>query len=233
MDKHLRPSRFECEPNAIDAEKQWRHWFRTFENFMGSLSFPDTMGDAIIQQHKLSTLINYVSPSIYDFISESTSFNDAVNTLKDLYVKPVNVMYNRHVLMTHRQSETQPVDQYLQELERLSRNCNFTNVSAENYRKEYVRDAFINGLRSPSIRQRLLENHTLTLQQAFEQARTLELAHKHSASFQSPTIHPEGNQKQKCYFCGNDRHPRSKCPARDSICNKCSKKDTGREFVVL
>ena len=28
----------------------------------------------------------------------------------------------------------------------------------------------------------------------------------------------------KCFFCGNARHPRAKCPARDAICNKCQKK---------
>ena len=119
----------------------------------------------------------------------------------------------------------------------------FCCVSAEEYRQEYVRDAFINGLHSPVIRQRLLESHTLTLQQAFQQARTLELAQKHSANFQStsfvaavdadgqaeasvaainkaPTV---GTEKQKCFFCSNDRRPRNKCPAKDSVCNKCTK----------
>ena len=28
----------------------------------------------------------------------------------------------------------------------------------------------------------------------------------------------------KCFFCGNARHPRSKCPAREVTCNKCHKK---------
>jgi len=27
-----------------------------------------------------------------------------------------------------------------------------------------------------------------------------------------------------CYFCGNNRHPRSKCPAKDATCAKCQKK---------
>lgn len=33
-----------------------------------------------------------------------------------------------------------------------------------------------------------------------------------------------GIQGQKCFFCGNSRHPRSKCPARDATCSKCQKK---------
>jgi len=124
MDKHLRPNRFECEPNAENAEKQWKHWFRTFENFIASIVFPNEMNDATKQQQKLSTLINYISPSIYEFISEAPDYENAIGTLKALYIKPVNTMYNRHILITHCQNETETVDHYLQELEKLSKHCN-------------------------------------------------------------------------------------------------------------
>ncbi|GFW70197.1 hypothetical protein TNCV_5011371, partial [Trichonephila clavipes] len=53
---------------------------------------------------------------------------------------------------------------------------------AEEYRKEYIRDAFIRGLKCPRIRLRLLENTSMTLDQAFEQAfRTLESVEVHAA----------------------------------------------------
>ena len=50
---------------------------------------------------------------------------------------------------------------------------NFKPVSAEVFHNESIRDAFINGLQSNLIRQRLLENKTLNLQAAFNQARSL------------------------------------------------------------
>jgi hypothetical protein len=53
----------------------------------------------------------------------------------------------------------------------LSKDCNFSQVTANQYRDEAVRDAFITGLLSTNIRQRLLENKTLNLQTAFDQAR--------------------------------------------------------------
>ena len=28
----------------------------------------------------------------------------------------------------------------------------------------------------------------------------------------------------KCFFCGYNRHPRSKCPAKDAMCNSCANK---------
>ena len=72
------------------------------------------------------------------------------------------------------------------------------------------------------------------------------MAHKHSADYPtsvvsaavpSPVIvdtHPEHSDlpehsaatysdSKKCYNCGHDRHPKWKCPAKNSICSKCSK----------
>ena len=52
---------------------------------------------------------------------------------------------------------------------------------------ELVRDAFINGLKSHEIRQRLLENNELTLDQAFDIANSFDKALEHSAAYLSLT----------------------------------------------
>ena len=31
------------------------------------------------------------------------------------------------------------------------------------------------------------------------------------------------NNKDKCFFCGLNKHPRNSCPAKDSTCNNCGK----------
>ena len=46
-----------------------------------------------------------------------------------------------------------------------------------------MRDAFIAGMSSIPIRQRLSENRTLTFQQAYDQARAQELAYKSAETF--------------------------------------------------
>ena len=112
-----------------------------------------------------------------------------------------------------------------------------------------IRDAFINGLQNNHICQRLLENKTLDLQTAIDQARSLDVAQQSSTSFSQPSI-PEGiapiprgefekcsindtslaavNYKgkqntQPCWFCGNSCHPRNKYPAKDDACHKRKK----------
>ena len=35
---------------------------------------------------------------------------------------------------------------------------------------------------------------------------------------------PGRSAAAKCFFCGNRKHPRTSCPAREAICNRCHKK---------
>ena len=164
-------------------------------------------------------------------------------------MKPRNVVLARHILSTRKQKAGENVHQFLNELKTLAKDCDFKTVSVDQYRSEMIRDAFINGLQSNHIRQRLLENKTLNLQTAFDQARSLDVARQSSTMFSQPSI-PEkiapipkgefeksaindtslaavnsnGKQNtQSCWFCGNSRHPRKKCPAKDAAWHKCKK----------
>ena len=231
MDKILRPTRFGCELNAPNVEKEWKHWFKTFENYLAAQTIAGN--DAQQQATKLQALTNTVSASVYEYISEVTTYNAAIEILKSLYEKPKNIIYNRHKLATRTQQSDESIDQYMQTLEQLSKQCDFAQVSAEQNRKDYVRDAFINGITSGGIRQRLLENNTLTLADAYQKARTLEQAQKQSLCYSSSSSSPHitsdappanvavmetyddtplaaAYQQQDgavtCMFCGGTRH---------------------------
>ena len=115
--------------------------------------------------------------------------NDAIKkakqTLERLYVKPCNSIFARHLLMTCKQQQAQSLDDYLQKLKQLAKDCNYRSVSADVCRSEAIRDAFIFGLLSTSIRSRLLENtrdESMTLEAIFNQARCFDTAQKSSGS---------------------------------------------------
>ena len=156
-------------------------------------------------------------------------------------------MLARHILSTRKQKAGESLDQFLNELKTLAKDCDLKTVSAEQYKSEMIRDAFINGLQSNHICQRLLENKTLNLQTAIDQAHSLDVAQQSSAMFSQPSI-PEviapmprrefekcsandtslaavnykGKQNtQSCWLCGNSCHLRNKCPAKDTACHKC------------
>ena len=238
MDRLLKPERLDTDTNSSSASKEWTHWLKTFQNFMSVLP---TEG-----LNKLCVLTNYVTPKIYESFAECATYDEAIQTLEALFVKPTNEIFARHRLATRCQHAGETLDEYLQALKTLSKDCNFKSVTAALHREESIRDAFISGLQSSLIRQRLLENKTLDLAAIFDQARSLDLAQQNSELYMAPPVPSfsasacehksvlgldspnrtfgSAAANSKCFFCGNARHPRSKCPAREATCNKCHKK---------
>ena len=130
MERILRPERFDTDPSSSTAAQEWKHWFKTFENFVQSLS---TAGP-----NKLSLLTNYVSARIYETISECTTYESAIDNLKSQYVKPTNEVFARHRLATRCQQSGESLEEYLQVLKTLSKDCGFKAVSAQQYCEESI-----------------------------------------------------------------------------------------------
>ena len=186
----MQPHRLDIEPGSISAAKEWSHWLKTFENYIEVLTaaLPEERRNI----DKLKILINCVSHRVYDHVEESETYDEAIRVLKALYVKTPNKIFARHLLATAKQKVGQSLDDYLLVLTKLSKDCNFANVTGEEYRKEMIRDAFINGITSHSIRQRLLENAELSLEQAFETARTLDSAQRSSEVYVTNSVNNSG-----------------------------------------
>ncbi|VDP92435.1 unnamed protein product [Echinostoma caproni] len=127
----------------------------------------------------------------------------------------------------------------MQKLRNLARDCNFKAVSAKQNEEDAICDAFISGLLSNPIRQRLLEDRTLDVSTAYNQAKALDLAQQQSLTFAqvTPSIYaaaasaldqtPEmtlAASRTSCFFCGYDRHRHHKCLAKDVTCKSCGKR---------
>ena len=238
MERLLKPERFEEDPSSTSAKETWIHWKTTFANFIAKVTDLDDAG-------KLHLLINHIAPSIFRYINTCTTYDDAVKVLDDLYVKPVNEVFARHKVFSRGQQPGESLDQFLVALKELGKECAFKAVDATTNQNDYIRDAYIRGMTSTHIRLRLLENPTLTLEEAHAQARGLELAQQQSHSYSLPSTVPtpsscavtEESRNQtslkpvlstsqnpkKCYFCGSAVHPRAVCPARDARCQACDK----------
>ena len=108
--------------------------------------------------------------------------------MKSAYVKTSNEVFARNLLSIRKQQAGESLDEYFQVLT-LSKDCEFSAVTAAQHREQYIRDSFIFGLQSSNIRQRLLENTTLDLKTMFDQARTLDSAQKSMGSYYSTMFH--------------------------------------------
>ena len=118
-------------------------------------------------------------------ISKTAAYDAAIEALTHMYIKTPKEIFVRHLLITRRQKPGETLTEFLQELRKLSKDCNLKNVTAEQYREQLVRDFFINGIASPPNRQRLLENTQLDLKTAFDQTNSLDLAQKNSEAMSS------------------------------------------------
>ena len=92
-----------------------------------------------------------------------------------------------------------------------------------------IRDAFIAGMHSANIRQRLLEGSDLKLTSVYDKARSLDDAQRNAgayapnASFPSVAIaRPDGKEypadSRRCSHCGDGPHDRQHCPANGRTC---------------
>ena len=86
-----------------------------------------------------------------------TQYSQAIEILKSLFVKEKNENFARHCLANRSQNEGESIEQYIMALETLGKQCNFEAVNAVQHREQCIRTAFIGGLHSNHIRQRLLE----------------------------------------------------------------------------
>ena len=64
--------------------------------------------------------------------------------LKAAYIKKKNNVYVRHLLVSRHQQPGESVAEYAQTLKALAKECTFGAVTADEYRAELTRDAFIN-----------------------------------------------------------------------------------------
>jgi len=235
MEKVLKPQRLDAKPGLKTPANEFKHWIKTFKDYLDALSAPE------LEPDKYKVLTNLVSSQVYHYFADVEDYDSAIGVLKELYVKPKNMIAVRHELLTCKQLTGESIDNFVAHLKRLSQECECQAVSAERYRLELMRDAFITGIQSHMIRQRLLEESTLNFEDAFRKARAMELAFKNSEAYQGTTscnarlVETQeqrgddvqdmadanhlraGSVKQLCYFCGNARHPRKNCPTNNAV----------------
>ena len=160
MERYLRPERFNGDPQSPSGEADWLHWKRTLNSFLAAVAehTPD----------KLNCLINFVSPTVFSYISDAPDYDSAIATLESLYVKKKNKVYSRYKLLTRKQQAGESLEEFVQDLKLLAKNCSFKATTVAENLSNYLVDALIGGIASSQIRQRILEkDEDLTFETAY------------------------------------------------------------------
>ena len=96
--RYPKPPVLEADPNTADAAKQFLHWKRSLENYLGRIFKDDNSSADDLEVLKLEYLTTLVDYKNFDYISDSTKYSDAMVVLEKLFVKPKNEIFARHNL---------------------------------------------------------------------------------------------------------------------------------------
>ena len=240
VDRSLRPEKLDIDSSDPECGKKWAHWKRCFKTYISSINTPEK------PVNQLDYLIGLVSHSLYEHIEDSASYDAAETTLGNLFQKKINVLYARHLLLTRKQKEGETITDFISALKSLSKDCSFEAVDATQHKEAYIRDAFVTGLTNKDTKRKILESKETQLGEIITLAQIYEDAKSNAECFSTPsnfscsigeTLPSESVEESfqttaamkkyhskavPCGWCGGERHPKFRCPAKDSKCSKCS-----------
>ncbi|KAL0893511.1 hypothetical protein ABMA27_013707, partial [Loxostege sticticalis] len=180
----------------------------------------------VVDEFKLPTLISVMGEEAYDLLSTLASpqkpsvltFKRAVELLSaHLQPKP-SVLAERYKFRQRRQLSDESIADYVTELKKLSKYCEFNTTLDEN-----LRDQLVCGLKSEVIRQRLFSEEGITYNRAIALALSLEAAERDASAVERPEL-TEGVHKlslEECPKCGDKRHKAIDCVYKDYVCSWC------------
>ncbi|XP_026726971.1 uncharacterized protein LOC113508147 [Trichoplusia ni] len=191
------------------------------------------VANKIAEDLKLPTLIALIGEPAYELLSTLASprkpstlkYKEAVELLQaHLQPKP-SILAERYRFRQRRQSAGETIADYVADLKKMSRYCEFKINLEEN-----LRDQFVCGLRSEYIRQRLFAEDNIDYQKALVLANTLEAAERDAGAVegtQEQTTSRELSERihklelNKCSACGVNGHGAHNCRYKEFECSYC------------
>ena len=126
------------------------------------------------------------------------------------------------------QGNTESATEFVAELRRLAKTCNFGG-----YLETAIRDQFVCGLRDSKCQKELLCEANLTAERALQRARAAEVVRKETEGMQVVRNNPERlpidgetntvYTKPACYRCGKQGHSAADCKFKTAKCHVCQK----------
>ena len=155
------------------------------------------------------------------------SFNDIVEVLTAHYRPHTIEIAERFKFFKRVQEENKWVADFVANLRRLAKTCNFGQ-----YLDTALCDQLVCGLRDRKCQQDLLSISNLTLATALQKTTAAETAEKGSKHIRadmasdktlSQELHKMSVQTKPCYRCGRSGHQPNQCKFRTATCYSCQK----------
>ncbi|XP_037970155.2 uncharacterized protein LOC119692739 [Plutella xylostella] len=176
---------------------------------------------------KVPTLIACVGEATYELMvnlcspnkPKDKSFSELIKLVGDHLQPKPSILAERFRFRQCRQACDVTVSSYVAVLKKMAMNCDFGTTLDDN-----LRDQFVCGINSDTIRQRLFAEDGISFSKAVQLANTIEAANRdahavEAAQRSSADVHRV--QAAGCAACGDTRHRWAECRFRLFECSKC------------
>nr|XP_022907482.1 uncharacterized protein K02A2.6-like [Onthophagus taurus] len=233
------------QPLSLDGNvsENFKRFKQAFEIYLVAAE-KDNKKDEI----KIALLLNSIGEEavqIYNNFKlsdeEKKRYNKVMEEFEKYFNPKANVVYERFKFYKKKQLEGEPFDNFLQELRKLVKTCNFTDAD------EMVRDRVVLGIYDKGLQEKLLSQEELTMERSMEICRAFEATKtrckdvqesvdkkvevvRKKFGFQKKNDEKHTNKNKdvfrkeefKCKRCLK-RHKYKECPAYGKVCNNCKK----------
>ena len=192
--------------------------------------------NGIGEDKKLAILLSVIGPKTYGVLRnllapsrpQEKKFSEVTEVLLRHFEPKLIVIAERFSFYRRSQLVGESVADFVAELRRLARNCQFGD-----FLDEALRDRLVCGLQNEAIQRRLLTEAKLTFAGALELAKAQEAAELQAKQFKDPDIGihklsrtrlSEKDTREQCTHCGRRNHPPDQCRLKDCTCHKCGEK---------
>ncbi|XP_029652354.1 uncharacterized protein LOC115225568 [Octopus sinensis] len=184
-------------------EEDYIYWKRMLHIYIAKANVPGGS--------KLKVLLVLCRARTYPIVEESETFEVAIEHLESKFIKKGSNIMMRHKLRTRKQKENESIREFMSSLQVQAKKCEIQTLTADRYQEILIEDAFVAGLQSPSIKQRLLKSSDNSLETLYKLAQTMEVAIEDTCNLsqgsagidQPPHL---AAAKSACFWCGGDIH---------------------------
>ncbi|XP_061725450.1 uncharacterized protein LOC133531325 isoform X1 [Cydia pomonella] len=140
----------------------WKKWSKGFTIYFDACEL--SKKTSAIQINILLHIVGEQCRELYEQLNvKCTTVEQVLDEFKKYFDQRKNLTVERHRFFTRNQAESETIEQYVFDLKKLSTSCEFGTLC-----DSLIKDRLICGIASKAIRERLLREADLTLEQAME-----------------------------------------------------------------
>lgn len=238
------PMNLRLDEHAVTNWRMFRQMFDLYLTAAGK--------ETVAESRKVAMFLNCIGEEALHIYNNFKLDNNDLTLAKvyaafEVYIKPkTNVVIERHKFFTRVQQPSEPFDNFVNELQKSIRSCEFGDQE-----ESLLRDRIIIAINDEALQQRLLREPDLSLKKTLDCCRAAEISRIQQRSLKSGQSHflqsedslkssvnvdvvkknlrPSASvqstvqyESYDCRKCGK-RHKKANCPAFGKKCNGCGK----------